>query len=90
MVNPLISSSGPYSYYDRGSTVLLVDCGSALGKLLVFFGGGGGWGRGKGELECAKVVVERERLSNFLERSKLKMAATVEKYRTLAARSPSQ
>ena len=89
MVNPLISSSGPYSYYDRGSTVLLVDCGSALGKLLFFFWGGG-WGRGKGELECAKVVVERERLSNFLERSKLKMAATVEKYRTLAARSPSQ
>lgn len=88
MVN-LISSSGPYSYYDRGSTVLLVDCGSALGKLL-FFLGGGGWGRGKGELECAKVVVERERLPNFLERSKLKMAATVEKYRTLAARSPSQ
>ena len=59
-----------------------------------FLGGGGGdgeGGRGKGELECAKVtVVERERLSNFLERSKLKMAATVEKYRTLAARSPSQ
>ena len=47
-------------------------------------------GKGKGELECAKVVVKRERLSNFLERSKLKMAATVEKYRTLAARSPSQ
>ena len=90
MVNPLISSSGPYSYYDRGSTVLLVDCGSALGKLLFFLGGGKGWGRGKGELECAKVVVERERLSNFLERSKLKMAAAVEKYRTLAARSPSQ
>ena len=89
MVNPLISSSGPYSYYDRGSTVLLVDCGSALGKLFRGWGGGGG-GRGKGELECAKVVVERERLSNFLERSKLKMAATVEKYRTLAARSPSQ
>lgn len=89
MVNPLISSSGPYSYYDRGSTVLLVDCGSALGKLLVFFRGGG-VGKGKGELECAKVVVERERLPNFLERSKLKMAATVEKYRTLAARSPSQ
>ena len=97
MVNPLISSSGSYSYYDRGSTVLLVDCGSALGKLLVFFRGGGEGGRGKGEggrgkgeLECAKVVVERERLSNFLERSKLRMAATVEKYRTLAARSPSQ
>lgn len=88
MVNPLISSSGSYSYYDRESTVLLVDCGSALGKLLFFLGGG--WGRGKGELECAKVVVERERLPNFLERSKLKMAATVEKYRTLAARSPSQ
>lgn len=87
MVNPLISSSGPYSYYDRGSTVLLVDCGSALGKLLFFFRGEG---RGKGELECAKVVVERERLPNFPERSKLKMAATVEKYRTLAARSPSQ
>ena len=89
MVNPLISSSGSYSYYDRGSTLLLVDCGSALGKLLVFLGGGG-VGKGKGELECAKVVVERERLPNFLERSKLKMAATVEKYRTLAARSPSQ
>ena len=55
-----------------------------------FFFFRGGWGRGKGELECAKVVVERERLPNFLERSKLKMAATVEKYRTLAARSPSQ
>ena len=55
-----------------------------------FFLGGGGVGKGKGELECAKVVVKRERLSNFLERSKLKMAATVEKYRTLAARSPSQ
>ena len=66
-----------------------MDCGSALGKLLVFLGGGGG-GKGKGELECAKVVVKRERLSNFIERSKLKMAATVEKYRTLAARSPSQ
>ena len=38
-------------------------------------------GKGKGELERAK---------DFLERSKLKMAATVKKYRTLAARSPSQ
>ena len=47
MVN-LISSSGPYSYYDRGSTVLLVDCGSALGKLLFFLGGRGGVGKGEG------------------------------------------
>ena len=48
MVNPLISSSGPYSYYDRGPTVLLVDCGSALGKLLFFLGGGGVMGKGEG------------------------------------------
>ena len=46
MVNPLISSSGSYSYYDRESTVLLVDCGSALGKLLFFLGGGVGKGEG--------------------------------------------
>ena len=45
MVNHLFSSWGPNSYHDRGSTVLLVDRSSALGKR---------------ELECATVVVKRE------------------------------